>query len=65
MAKTFFKFNKLIPHQNINLSGYEEAIKSVFDNPDLKNIAISEAYDSRKNSLLESYKTKRTIYYRK
>ena len=40
----------------MNLDVYEEAIDYVFNNPDVKNIAISGAYSAGKSSVLASYK---------
>lgn len=51
-----FHFEKLAPINNANIDIYEDAINFVFENPDLKNIAISGAYGSGKSSLLASYK---------
>lgn len=51
-------FEKLAPINNANIEIYEDAISFVFENPDLKNIAISGAYGSGKSSLLASYKAK-------
>lgn len=51
-------FEKLAPINNANIEIYEDAINFVFENPDLKNIAISGAYGSGKSSLLASYKAK-------
>ena len=49
-------FEKLAPINNANIQIYEDAINFVFENSDLKNIAISGAYGSGKSSLLASYK---------
>lgn len=49
-------FEKLAPINTANIDIYEDAINFVFENPDLKNIAISGAYGSGKSSLLASYK---------
>lgn len=49
-------FEKLAPINNANIKIYEDAINFVFENPDLRNIAISGAYGSGKSSLLASYK---------
>ena len=36
----------------MNLDVYEEAIDYVFNNPDVKNVAISGAYSAGKSSVL-------------
>jgi hypothetical protein len=53
-----FNFQKLTPVSNADLSVYEDAINFVFENNDVKNVAISGAYSSGKSSILESYKAK-------
>ena len=40
----------------MDLDVYEEAIDYVFNNPDVKNVAISGAYSAGKSSVLASYK---------
>lgn len=52
------KFQKLTPKNDVNLNGYEEAFNFVFENDDVRNVAISGAYSSGKSSVLESYKIK-------
>ena len=42
----------------MDLDVYEEAIDYVFDNSDIKNVAISGAYSAGKSSVLASYKKK-------
>lgn len=53
-----YYFEKLTPIDSANIEVYESAIDFVFDNDDIKNIAISGSYGSGKSSLIESYKTK-------
>lgn len=53
-----YKFERLTPTDNIDLEVYEEAINYVFDNSDIKNVAISGAYSAGKSSILASYKKK-------
>lgn len=57
MDKKYY-FQKLTPVSNANISVYEEAINFVFNNLDIKNVAISGAYSSGKSSILGSYKIK-------
>ena len=52
------KFQKLTPTDNVDLSAYEEGFKFIFENEDIRNVAISGPYSSGKSSLLESYKAK-------
>ncbi|WP_438448671.1 YobI family P-loop NTPase [Gorillibacterium sp. sgz5001074] len=52
------KFQKLTPIRNADLKIYEEAINFVFDESDLKNIAITGPYSAGKSSVIESYKEK-------
>lgn len=58
MADKKYHFEKLTPVDSINLDIYEEAINYVFENDDVKNIAISGAYSAGKSSVLASYKKK-------
>lgn len=51
-------FQKLTPTAEVKLTIYEDAFNFVFQQPDVKNVAISGAYSSGKSSVLESYKTK-------
>ena len=57
MAENKYHFVRLTPIDNMNLDVYEEAIDYVFNNPDVKNIAISGAYSAGKSSVLASNKT--------
>lgn len=58
MAESKYKFEKLTPNDNINLDVYEDAINYIFDNSDIKNVAVSGAYSAGKSSVLASYKKK-------
>lgn len=58
MAERTHHFERLTPIDNMNLDVYEEAIDYVFDNSDIKNVAISGAYSAGKSSVLASYKKK-------
>lgn len=49
-------FKKLTPVNNADISVYKEAMDFIFENADVKNVAISGAYSSGKSSILESYK---------
>lgn len=58
MGENKYKFQKLTPVSNIDLKLYEDAINYIFDNPDIRNVAISGAYGAGKSSVLASYKKK-------
>jgi type IV secretory pathway VirB2 component (pilin) len=58
MAAKKYYFQKLTPVSDADICVYEEAIDFAFDNPDVKNVAISGAYSAGKSSILESYKAK-------
>lgn len=58
MEERKYQFEKLTPIDNVDLDVYEEAIDYVFENSDIKNVAISGAYSAGKSSLLASYKKK-------
>ncbi len=54
MAERKYQFERLTPTNNVDLDVYEDAINYVFENPDVKNIAISGAYGAGKSSVLAS-----------
>lgn len=58
MAERKYQFERLTPTANVDLDVYEDAINYIFENPDVKNIAISGAYSAGKSSILASYKKK-------
>lgn len=58
MADKAYTFEKLTPVDDADISVYENAINYVFENDDVKNVAISGAYGAGKSSLLASYKKK-------
>lgn len=51
-------FEKLTPITDSDISVYESAIDFVFENNDVRNVAISGAYGAGKSSVLASYKAK-------
>ncbi|MBS4203671.1 hypothetical protein [Lederbergia citrea] len=53
-----YKFQKLTPDTDVDLKLYEDAIDYIFDNPDVRNVAISGAYGAGKSSVIASYKKK-------
>lgn len=59
MTENKYQFEKLTPIDNKDLDIYKDALDFVFDNADIKNVAISGAYSSGKSSLLASYKKSR------
>jgi hypothetical protein len=56
-------FQKLTPVNDANLTIYKNALDFVFENNDIKNIAISGPYSSGKSSIIETYKNKHTDKY--
>lgn len=58
MIERTYHFERLTPIDDVDLDVYEEAINYVFDNSDIKNVAISGAYSAGKSSVLASYKKK-------
>lgn len=58
MAESKYEFERLTPTNDVNLDVYEDAINYVFDNSDIRNVAISGAYSAGKSSVLASYKKK-------
>ena len=56
MAQSKYQFERLTPIDNVDLEVYEDAINYAFENPDVKNVAISGAYSAGKSSVLASYK---------
>lgn len=58
MKEKKYQFERLTPIDNMDLGVYEEAIDYIFDNNDIKNVAISGAYSAGKSSVLASYKKK-------
>lgn len=57
MAEAKYIFEKLTPVTDSDISVYESAIDFVFENEDVKNIALSGAYGAGKSSVLASYKS--------
>lgn len=57
MAEAKYIFEKLTPVTDSDISVYESAIDFVFENNDVKNIALSGAYGAGKSSVLASYKS--------
>ncbi len=51
-------FQKLTPTDTVKMEVYEEAFKYIFENADIRNVAIAGPYSAGKSSLLESYKKK-------
>lgn len=44
MGENKHKFQKLTPVDSVDLALYEDALDFIFDNPDIRNVAISGAY---------------------
>ena len=49
-------FQKLTPADDADIKVYDEAMQYIFDNADIKNIAISGSYGAGKSSLIETLK---------
>lgn len=60
MSESKPKFQKLTPIRDADIGIYSEALDFVFENDDLRNIAVSGAYSAGKSSVLESYKATHT-----
>lgn len=58
MSENKYHFEKLTPIDNVDMNVYENAIDYIFENNDIKNVAITGAYSSGKSSVLASYKKK-------
>ena len=56
LGENKYKFQKLTPVKDVDMTLYGDALDFVFDNPDVRNVAISGAYGAGKSSMLESYK---------
>ncbi len=51
-------FEKLTPTKDVELKIYSDALDFVFENNDMRNVAVSGAYSAGKSSVIESYKEK-------
>lgn len=49
-------FEKLTPYKDVDLEIYKEALDFIFENDEIKNIAITGSYSAGKSSVIESYK---------
>lgn len=58
MAESRYHFEKLTPTDDIDLTVYEDAFNYIFENSDVRNVAVSGAYSAGKSSVLASYKKK-------
>lgn len=56
MSSPQLHFEKLTPIDNAEIGVYSQALDFVFENKDIKNIAITGQYGAGKSSVLESYK---------
>ncbi|MBY8910134.1 hypothetical protein K6L05_10040 [Salinicoccus roseus] len=56
MSNGQIKFEKLTPIQNYDLNIYEYGLNFIFENKDIKNIAITGPYGAGKTSLIETFK---------
>jgi hypothetical protein len=60
MSEKNYKFQKLTPINNADLKIYNVALNYVFENDDIRNVALSGPYCSGKSSILNTYKSKHT-----
>ena len=60
MSSNKIMFQKLTPIQDTDMNTYKEALDFVFENDDIKNVAISGAYSAGKSSVIETYKKAHT-----
>jgi hypothetical protein len=51
-----YNFQKLTPVKNVELKIYKDALDFVFQEDDLKNVAITGPYSAGKSSVVETYK---------
>lgn len=51
-------FEKLTPTKDVDLKTYKEALDFIFEDDEIKNIAITGSYSAGKSSVIESYKSK-------
>ena len=58
MTMSKIHFEKLTPNKDIDLNTYEEALNFMFEDDEIKNIAITGSYSAGKSSVIESYKVK-------
>ena len=56
MMDNQYQFQKLTPFDSVEMGIYEEAMKYIFANDDIRNIAVSGVYGAGKSSVIESYK---------
>lgn len=50
-----FKYLKLTPVEDANIKPYKDALDQIFDDDDLRNIAITAPYGAGKTSVLKTY----------
>ncbi|GHT10333.1 hypothetical protein FACS1894170_02270 [Planctomycetales bacterium] len=55
MTDRKLKFQKLTPIDDVALDAYREALDYVFNNNDIRNVAITGSYGAGKSSVLETY----------
>ena len=55
-----FRFHKLTPRDDVEIGIYSDALDYVFEQDDLKNIAVTGPFGAGKSSILESYKKQRS-----
>ncbi|MCG1010920.1 hypothetical protein J4760_12900 [Salinicoccus sp. ID82-1] len=61
MSNDQVEFEKLTPIQDYDLNIYEDGLNFIFENQDIKNIAITGPYGAGKTSLIETFKKSSTM----
>lgn len=57
-SKTLSDFKSLAPKQDIDISGYEEALDEALNSNSVRNIALTGIYGAGKSSVLNSYESR-------
>lgn len=64
LGERFMIFEKLTPDNNVDISGYKEALDfALKENIDITNVALTGAYGSGKSSILETYEKDSDLRY--
>lgn len=58
MSNNKHNFQKLTPIKDVDLKIYDDALNFVFENNDIRNVAVSGPYSAGKSSIIETYKEK-------
>jgi hypothetical protein len=58
MTDNKHNFQTLTPIKDVDLKIYEDALNFVFENDDIRNVAVAGPYSAGKSSIIETYKEK-------